>query len=251
MVVFLASLLSGLGSCSRQGSTAKGPSASGASGTAIAATRSTGGNPSSKLPGQEGQTQLGTRPPASESALPPGPGAPSGPRYLNLQAPPTSLLPSDFSIGELANLKASPANPAAEPGLLATLSAFLDNLVAGKGGQSLILPGRAPLIAAILDGMPPEGRPGSPVAWRLGGIRASGEEAVASLALFAAPIDASGPPKLPPRSDGTIHARLVGTSWYVEDISFDASTLEADRPFPDPPWQPQLPGTPSPQFATP
>jgi len=178
---------------------------------------------------------------ATTGQIQPGPAAPDTPRYLNIQAPPVEIPPSDFSIGPLENLRPDSQSSSSTPhDLLTSLASFLDSVLSGKPDYSEVLDGRAPLVATILDNLPAGDRPGKPVSWRLGKIKADGEEAVASFALFAAPIDLQGPARLPPRSDGRIHARLVGTTWYIEDLSFDATTLANDRTPPDPPWEPAI-----------
>lgn len=174
---------------------------------------------------------------------PPATGMPSTPRYLNTQTPPLRILPSDFNLGTLQDLSSGEASGGTAPrALVKDLSAFLDGLIDPNRKSDNILAGREALVAAVVDGLPAQGQPGHPVSWRLRSVAVRNDEAVASIALFAAPIDESGPAKLPPRTDGVVHARLVDDSWLVEDISFDTAGLSADRPLPDPAWDPPAPG---------
>ena len=294
-ILFVACCIAGFASCHRGhgpankglpvpprssgvgNSVANGAPGSNATGKGTQEFSATGG-PSiapSSANGFRGGQEASQRPPAPELNLPPGPAMPSTPRYLNVMAPPTIILPSDFSIGSLADLSSSGATSmsttststtstgaasaytvSAEggaaggsldltdqpPGLMRTLSAFLDRVVSGANFKSLVLEGRSPLVGAVLSDLAATGQPGSPVSWRLGSVRANGEEAVAAFVLFADLIDPSGPPKLPPRCNGLLHARLVESTWYIEDVSLDPAGLASDRPVPDPPWQPSLSG---------
>ena len=239
--LFLALLLgTGLSSCAK----GRGPApkaANQSSGAAQAYRMTPASGTGSQGQGQKAQavTESKPAPLAKTPVLSPGPGAPSAPRYLNLGAAPVELLPSDFGIGPLENLRSREAPQGLDP----ALASFLESLIAGKPRYSAVLAGRLPLVEAILDGVPPPGSPGSPVAYRLGRVKTAGEEAVAAFTLFASGVDQGGPARLPPRCDGSIHARLVGTEWRIEDLSFDASGLSSDRAFPDPPWQPPAPGS--------
>jgi len=256
-LLLAASLVAGLAACSRGRSPAgpgqSAPPQAAAVGGAVAPVAETQG--AAQATGErtaKPATAPVAPPPVPEPMLPPGAAAPSTPRYLNLQTPPTLFFPADFSIGPLARLAQGlhdAANP--PPELVSRLSSFLDRLVSGKSVDSLVLAGRGPLVAAILSGLPGAGKAGSLSSWRLGAVKAEGDEAVASIVLFAEPIDPSGPTRLPPRSEGTIHGRFSGSEWFIEDISFDATELASDRPLPDPPWQPPMPGTAAPQVATP
>jgi len=239
---FLLALLlgTGLDSCARGKKPSPAP---------VAATLPSGGAQTYRMTSAQGpmvQTTTEPRPapPTDAPILAPGPGAPAAPRYLNIQSAPVEILPSDFGIGPLENLKArAGTRGSGPPGLDLALASFLDSVIAGKPRLSAVLAGRLPLVETILAGLPSPSDPGSPISYRLGAVKAAGEEAVAAFTLFAAPIDQGGPARLPPRSDGRIHARLVGTEWRIEDLSFDASGLTSDRALPDPPWQPSAPGS--------
>lgn len=256
-LLLAAALVGGMSACARGRSPTASvqpapPQASAVGGIAAPVAGKQGAAQAAGEKAAQNATAPAAPPPAPEPMLPPGAAVPSTPRYLNLQTPPTLFLPADFSIGPLAGLSRGPHDAASPPPeLVSRLSAFLDGLVSGKSVDSLVLAGRGPLVAAILSGLPGAGKAGSPSSWRLGSIKAEGEEAVGALALFAEPIDPSGPTRLPPRCDGTIHARLAGSEWFIEDLSFDATGLASDRPLPDPPWQPPMPGSAAPQVATP
>jgi hypothetical protein len=153
-------------------------------------------------------------------------------RGFGFAAPPGPLLPEDFLIGPLQDWRSEKET---EQEALKAATAFLDGILAGRLPESLIAPGRLPLVSMLTREMLAGPRP---VSYRIGAFQSADDEGEASMTAriclaYRAPDQAGADTRTLPetgalagndgemrRMTGGIGLRRIKGIWYIESVNF-------------------------------